>query len=104
MPVMNLADAAAAYGRIANTPLAKGPDSRIEPKGPDFGSMVREAAEDAIEQLRESEGKTLEAAAGGADINQVVMAVAKADMTLQTVVAVRDRVIQAYQDVLRMPI
>lgn len=101
---MNLADAAAAYGRIANTPLGKEPSTRVEPQGPDFGSMVRDAAEDAIQQLRESEGQTLQAAAGGADINQVVMAVAKADMTLQTVVAVRDRVIQAYQDVLRMPI
>ena len=104
MPVTNLADAAAAYSRIASTPTSQGPETRIEPKGPDFGSMLRDAAEDAIEQLRESESKTLEAAAGGADVNQVVMAVAKADMTLQTVVAVRDRVIQAYQDVLRMPI
>ena len=28
----------------------------------------------------------------------------QADIALQTVVAVRDRVIQAYQDILRMPI
>lgn len=104
MPVMNLADAAAAYNRIASTPLSKSPETRVEPKGPDFGSVLRDTAEDAIEQLRQSEDQTIQAAAGGADINQVVMAVAKADMTLQTVVAVRDRVIQAYQDVLRMPI
>ena len=104
MPVTSLADAAAAYSRIGSRPTAATPETRIEPKGPDFGSMVREAAEEAIQELRQSEGKTLQAAAGGADINQVVMAVAKADMTLQTVVAVRDRVIQAYQDVLRMPI
>ena len=104
MPVMNLADAAAAYGKIASTPLGKGPTDRIEPKGPDFGAVLRDAAEDAIGQLREGEDKTIEAAAGSADINQVVRAVAEADMTLQTVVAVHDRVIQAYQDVLRMPI
>ena len=32
------------------------------------------------------------------------MAVSKADLTLQTVVTIRDRVVQAYQDILRMPI
>jgi flagellar hook-basal body complex protein FliE len=34
----------------------------------------------------------------------VVTAVAEADLTLQTVVAVRDRVIEAYQNIMRMPI
>ena len=38
------------------------------------------------------------------DVSQVVMAVTNAEVTLETVVAVRDRVIQAYQDILKMPI
>lgn len=41
---------------------------------------------------------------GAADLTDVVTAVGKAELTLQTVVAVRDKVIQAYQEVLRMPI
>ena len=104
MPVVNPADVAAVYNRIAKTPSSGADTPRIEPKGPDFGAVLRDAAGDAIEQMRKGEEQTLKAAAGTADMNQVVMAVAKADMTLQTVVAVRDRVIQAYQDVLRMPI
>ena len=41
---------------------------------------------------------------GKADIAQVAAAVANADSTLQTIVAVRDRVISAYQDIIKMAI
>ena len=60
--------------------------------------------EGAVETLQAGEAATLRAAAGKADITDVVTAVSQAEITLQTVVAVRDRVIQAYQDILRMPI
>lgn len=108
MPV-NLANAAATYAKIGQgqspgqslgQTLGAGPTR----SGPDFASLVQGAAENAIDTLRRGEQGSLQAAAGKADLNEVVMAVSKADMTLQTVVAVRDRVIQAYQDILRMPI
>ena len=41
---------------------------------------------------------------GKPDMAQVVTAVSNAEVTLQAAVAVRDKVIQAYQDVIRMPI
>ena len=44
------------------------------------------------------------AAAGQADLMDVVQAVGNAEMTLQTVVAVRDKVVNAYQELMRMPI
>ena len=44
------------------------------------------------------------AAAGKANIDQVVIAVAEAESTLNTVVAVRDKVLDAYREILRMPI
>ena len=46
----------------------------------------------------------MQAVANQADLNDIVTAVNNAEMTLQTVVAIRDRVIQAYQEILRMPI
>ena len=46
----------------------------------------------------------MKAAMGEADLNELIVAVSKAELTLQTVVTVRDRAIQAYQDILRMPI
>ncbi len=41
---------------------------------------------------------------GEADLKDVVTAVANAENTLETVVAVRDKVLSAYQEILRMPI
>jgi len=43
-------------------------------------------------------------AAGQGDIVQVVNSVTAAELTLETVVAIRDRVISAYQDIMKMPI
>ncbi len=57
-----------------------------------------------MSSLREGEAQSLQEAAGAADINDVVMAVNKAELTLQTVVTLRDKVIQAYQEIIRMPI
>jgi flagellar hook-basal body complex protein FliE len=44
------------------------------------------------------------AIAGKADLTEVVTAVTNAEITLKTVLAIRDRVIQAYQEIARMPI
>lgn len=69
-----------------------------------FGAMVRDAAQSTVGQLRAAEQQSVRAIAGQGDLNQVVMAVANAEVTLQAAVAVRDRVIQAYMDIVRMPI
>jgi flagellar hook-basal body complex protein FliE len=96
-------EALAAYSRAAGQGRAAGLDSR-ENDGTDFAGALREATEQAVDTLKEGEAQSLKAALGTADINDVVAAMSKADLTLQTVVTLRDRVIQAYQDILRMPI
>lgn len=70
----------------------------------DFGSLVREAVRQASESATVAEQQSLAVAAGQADIVDVVTAIAAAETQLQTVVAVRDQVISAYQEILRMPI
>ncbi len=47
--------------------------------------------------------RCVQAVAGGANLQEVVEAVNAAEITLQTVVAVRDRIITAYQEIIRMP-
>jgi flagellar hook-basal body complex protein FliE len=71
---------------------------------PSFSAMVHNAIGDAIDTGYKTEGVQMEAMAGKAELHELVTAIANADLTLQTVVAVRDRVISAYQDILRMPI
>jgi len=90
-----------AYARTAATPAEAG---GTEGAGTGFSDLLSRAIEGAVEAGRAGEHATVQAAAGGAALNDVVMAVNNAEITLQTVVAVRDRVIQAYQDIIRMPI
>lgn len=70
----------------------------------DFGKMVQNAIGDAASAARAAEQTGLAAAAGKTDIVNVVTAIAQAEATLETVMAVRDQVISAYQEILRMPI
>jgi flagellar hook-basal body complex protein FliE len=70
----------------------------------DFGSLVQEAVRQAAASANVAEQQSLAVAAGQADIVDVVTAIAAAETQLQTVVAVRDQVISAYQEILRMPI
>ncbi len=70
----------------------------------DFSTMVKNFAESAVEVGKKSEIQSAAAAAGQADLNTVVMAVSEAELTLNTVVAVRDKVLESYREILRMPI
>ncbi len=70
----------------------------------DFGSLVQEAIRQAGASAQTAERSALSVAAGQSDIVDVVTAVAAAETQLQTVIAVRDQVISAYQEILRMPI
>lgn len=101
---INVTDAVSAYNRAAQQPKAPGLEPRAEPAGGDFAEALRGAVDGAVQNLNQGEQASIAAAAGKADLNEVITAVSKAELTLQTVVAMRDRVIQAYQDVLRMPI
>ena len=103
MPV-NPSDAVAAYNRAAQQLQTPGLEARGKTGGGDFAEALRGAMEGAVQNLNQGEKMSVAAAAGQADINEVITAVSKAELTLQTVVTLRDRVVQAYQDILRMPI
>jgi flagellar hook-basal body complex protein FliE len=72
--------------------------------GDGFVDALKGAAESWVDSLRQSELKSAQAVTGQVDIRDVVMAVNNAEVTLQTAVAVRDKVIAAYQEIMRMPI
>lgn len=99
---VNAANAAAAYGTTARAPVAG-----IElsgPIGPSFSNQMEAAAQSALEAGHNAERVSMRAVNGQADLSEVVTAVANAEVTLQSVVAVRDRVVNAYQEIMRMPI
>jgi flagellar hook-basal body complex protein FliE len=72
----------------------------------DFGDVLAQALQGAVRSGRQAEAQAARAIAGGAgaDLTEVVQAVSRAELTLQTATAIRDRVVQAYQDIMKMPI
>ncbi|MGE0755156.1 MAG: flagellar hook-basal body complex protein FliE [Alphaproteobacteria bacterium] len=73
--------------------------------GPSFMNMLKDAASDAIATQHRSEALQLESLTGGnVDLTDLVTAVSEAELTVSTVVAIRDRVINAYQEIIRMPL
>jgi flagellar hook-basal body complex protein FliE len=72
--------------------------------GADFAAIVKQFVGNTAESARNAEGKMALATAGKADLVDVVTAVAESEAALETLVAVRDRVIAAYEEIMRMPI
>lgn len=94
-----------AYGDAISTAKAGGESEGASGAGKvDFGAMVKDAMGSIATDTTNAEQLTTASALGQVDLIDVVAAVNKAEMTLETVVAVRDEVIRAYQDILRMPI
>lgn len=97
--------AAAAYGAMQKQVGAGiGEATKSSEAGGGFADALREVAENAIDNMRQAEKVSVEAAAGEADLLDVVSSVHDAEATLQTAVAIRDKVVQSYQEILRMPI
>jgi flagellar hook-basal body complex protein FliE len=96
-----------AYRDVAGSNRAApgaGAGSAVGGSGDGFVDALKGAAESWVETLQQSEQKSAQAVTGQVDIRDVVMAVNNAEVTLQTAVAVRDKVIAAYQEIMRMPI
>ncbi|WP_425405985.1 flagellar hook-basal body complex protein FliE [Hwanghaeella sp.] len=102
---INPADAAAAYRAHATpVPGPSAPSKGDAPAGGSFLDLVKSGVKDAVDSNRAAERLSIDAIAGRADLTEVVTALSHAEATLNTVVRVRDRMISAYQQILRMPI
>ncbi|MCA3322578.1 MAG: flagellar hook-basal body complex protein FliE [Roseomonas sp.] len=69
-----------------------------------FGETLSRAVQNAVTTSREAEAASARGLMGQGSVTDLVVAVGRAELTLQTAVAVRDRVVAAYQEVMRMPI
>ena len=104
MAITSISDAISAYSNaskaLGSTQTQGGDDS--SGIGTDFASLLKDGAKAAIDSGKKSEEMSKQAITGKADIPDVVAAVSNAELTLQTVVAVRDKVVSAYNDILKM--
>lgn len=69
-----------------------------------FGGALQAAMTNLSDLGHDADAKSVQALSGGGKLTDVVMAVSKAEMALQASVAVRDKVISAYQDIMRMAV
>jgi flagellar hook-basal body complex protein FliE len=100
------ATAAAAYQAIAKigAESATAGTSAGGAGASDFSQFLSQAMDNAVSTMKSGEQMAAKQATGQTDIVSVVNAVNSAELTLDTVVAVRDKVISAYQNIMQMPI
>lgn len=79
-------------------------DSDGEGSGGVFLNMVKDNITQSIDTVKQGEQMSAAAVTGEADLTDVVQAVTAAEIQVQTVTAIRDRMISAYQEIMRMPI
>lgn len=68
------------------------------------GTLLGGAAKDFAETLAKAETVAEKAMTGDADPHALVEALANTQLAVETAVTVRDRVVEAYQEILRMPV
>ena len=93
--------ALAAYTKAANNEEDNNNSSN---GGSGFSGFISDALKGLNKTLNVAESNSSKTLVGEADIADVVTSVGEAELSLQTVIAVRDRAISAYQDIIKMPI
>ncbi len=98
------ANAYASLARLADpsAALAKAGDGAAG--GPNFGALLKDAMGAVVEAGRKSDAQTQAMAVGKANIVDVVTAVSQTEVAVDALVSVRDRVIAAYEEIMKMPI
>lgn len=97
--------AAKAYAAAGQAPaLGKAPGLSEGSQGVDFGQMLKGVLNDTVQQTKTAEHQIAAGAQGKSEMIDVVTAISSAEASLETVMAVRDQVIAAYQEIMRMPI
>lgn len=93
---------------IRLSPVAKAYAANRPATAPDPSSQASaafgQAAAGFIETLKTSEETAMAAMSGGADPHALVQALAQTELAVETAVTVRDKVVEAYQEILRMPV
>jgi flagellar hook-basal body complex protein FliE len=73
-------------------------------QGNEFTKFLAEAVQGVVDGGKVADQKALDLVSGKGDIVDVVTAISQTEVALETMVTVRDRVISAYEEIMRMPI
>jgi flagellar hook-basal body complex protein FliE len=93
--------AAVAPGNVAGVSAA----GAVQPRLPtDFTSVLSDLAGQAMQTLKTGEAASIAGVRGKLSVQETVEAVMESERTLQTAIAVRDKVVSAYLELSRMAI
>ena len=73
-------------------------------QGPDFGKLVAQGMQGVVDAGATSDKLSLDLVNGKANVVDVVTAISQTELAMESMVAVRDKVISAYEEIMRMPI
>jgi flagellar hook-basal body complex protein FliE len=97
--------AANAYAALSKLTIAPGITPRDGEAGAEsFGAFLKSTLGKGIDGAKAAEEGAASLASGKGDLLDAVTAVSESEVALETLVNVRDRVIQAYEEIMRMPI
>ncbi len=77
---------------------------KIEQSDPSFADALESAMREMRNAINRGENASIEAMSGRGDVQSVVEALTATEMALETAVVVRDKVVEAYQEIMRMPV
>ena len=97
--------AASAYANLARILDTGGAGKTSDASGgPSFGDLLKDALGSVVDGGRKADAQSVAMASGKANVMDVVTAVAETDVKVSTLVSVRDKVIAAYEDIMKMTI
>lgn len=97
-------ESASAIGGAQSAGAITGAGAGHTVDGPDFASVLADIAASGLRTVETGEATALAGLQGDASVQKVVEAVMSAEQTLKAAIAVRDKVVQAYQEISRMAI
>lgn len=100
----NAIDVSNAYISTLKQATGAPSDKTVPNNGPSFGDLLQNSVQSAIDAQHKSEKVSAAAVTGQANMTDVLQAVNDAELALNTVLAVRDRLVQAYEQVMRTPV
>ncbi|ODT68216.1 MAG: flagellar hook-basal body complex protein FliE [Pelagibacterium sp. SCN 63-23] len=78
--------------------------AKASPAGGSFADMLAQNVQGVVEQGRAADQMALDMVSGKANVVDMVTALSETEMAIESMVTIRDRVISAYEEIMRMPI
>jgi flagellar hook-basal body complex protein FliE len=94
----------ALYANVARLSEASSGGGATAAQPQSFANALADIAKDAIGTVQAGEQASMQGLAGTLDTHQVVAAMTRAELTIQATVAIRDKMVQSYQELMRMPV